>query len=96
MSALPCSNSLPWLANGLTSFGLGDGDVGLLLDALVAVGPFDREPFLLEQALVIGDQFRQSLERRGGFQNQLLHECALRVSRVLCNAGNLSLAREAN
>src|SRR5262249_17969268 len=48
-------------------------DVGRLLDALVAIGPLDREPLFGEQALVIGDEFRQPLERRRRFQHQLFH-----------------------
>ena len=55
--------------------GIGDVELRGLVDALLAIGPFDGEAFLLEQALVVGDQLRQSLERRGGFEPQcLLHE----------------------
>src|SRR5262249_57491667 len=47
----------------------GDIDHGLLfLRAGVAVDPFDVESFLLEQALVVGDQLGQTLKRGGRLQ----------------------------
>jgi hypothetical protein len=52
-------------------------DLGPLVHVLLAVGPLDDQPLFLEQPLVIGHQFRQSLKRRGGFQNELLHGTAL-------------------
>jgi hypothetical protein len=45
----------------------------LLFHAGFAIDPFDGEPFLGEQAFVIGDKFRQALERRRGFENKLFH-----------------------
>src|SRR5262249_13533848 len=42
----------------------------------LAVGPLDQEPFFLEQSLVIGDELRQSLERRRGLQDELFHGIA--------------------
>src|SRR2546427_8640687 len=52
----------------------GDIDHGLLLlRASFTVDPFDVEPFLLEQALVIGDQLGQTLERGGRLQYEPLH-----------------------
>src|SRR6185503_6613519 len=50
----------------------GDADVGGLVGAL-AVDPLDLEAFLLEQALVVGDELRQPLEWRRGFQNERFH-----------------------
>src|SRR5262249_5628548 len=50
-----------------------DAGVGRLFDAPVAVGPLEPGPPLGEQALVIGDEFRQPLERRRRFQHQLFH-----------------------
>ena len=55
------------------ALGAGDVRLNLLLHALFAVSPFDVQALLFEQALVIGDQLRQALERRGAFQNELLH-----------------------
>ena len=55
------------------TFHIGQGCVRGLDASLVAIRPFDDQAFLLEQAFLIGHQLRQSLERRGGFQHQLLH-----------------------
>src|SRR2546425_7391910 len=52
------------------------GDINhrlLRLRAGVTVDPFDVEPFLLEQALVVGDQLGQTLERGGRLQYEPLH-----------------------
>src|SRR5262245_22621096 len=43
------------------------------IGALVAIRPLDLKPLLFEQALVIGDDFGQTLERLGIFQCELLH-----------------------
>src|SRR4029077_3862475 len=52
----------------------GDIDHGLLLlRAGVTVDPFDVEPFLLEQTLVVGDQLGQTLERGGRSTHGPLH-----------------------
>src|SRR5262249_4490911 len=54
----------------------GPGDVApvlLLLRAGVTVDPFEVESFLLEQALVVGDQLGQTLERGGRLQYEPLH-----------------------
>jgi hypothetical protein len=59
---------------GIQALGRGDIRLGFLLDALVAIGPLDRQAFLLEQTFVIRDQFRQPLKGRRCFQNQLLHQ----------------------
>ena len=58
---------------GIDALRAGHVGLDLLLDALLAVGPLDRDALLLEQALVVGDELRQPLERRGGLQNQLFH-----------------------
>jgi hypothetical protein len=58
---------------------IGDVRLDLLLDAGFAVGPFDVEALLGEQAFVIGNEFRQALERRGRFQYELFHR-RLRVA----------------
>ena len=55
------------------AFRVGDVRLDFLLDAGFAVGPFDLEAFLGEQAFVIGDELRQSLERRGRFQYEFFH-----------------------
>ena len=47
--------------------------VDLLLDAGLAVGPLDFEALLREQAFIVGDKFRQPLEWRRGFENELFH-----------------------
>jgi hypothetical protein len=47
--------------------------LGRLDAGLVAVGPFDREALAREQALVVGDQLGQALERRGRFEDEGLH-----------------------
>ena len=52
-------------------------DIGVLLHVLLAVGPLDDQPLFLEQSFVVGHQLRQSLKRRGRFQNQLLHGSTL-------------------
>jgi hypothetical protein len=39
----------------------------------LALDPLDGQAFLREQAFFVGDQFRQSLERRGGFEDELFH-----------------------
>ena len=70
MSALPCSRSLPWLAKGLTPFGVVMG-FDLLLDTGFTIGPFDLEIFFGEQACVVSDQFRRPLDRRRSFENEL-------------------------
>src|SRR5882672_10175823 len=57
----------------IAAFLAGDAGVGFLRDALVAVCPFDLEAFLLEQALVIRHQFRQTLEGRRRLQDKPLH-----------------------
>src|SRR6266852_8707012 len=57
----------------IAAFLAGDAGVGLLLDTLVAVCPFDSQAFLLQQALVIGHQFRQTLEGRRRLQDKPLH-----------------------
>src|SRR5262249_42533521 len=54
----------------------GDRGVDLLLDALLAVGPLDREPLRGAEPFVIGDELRQPLERRRRFQHELLHGSA--------------------
>ena len=41
---------------GIDALRAGDVGLDLLLDALLAVGPLDDEPLLLEQTLVIGDE----------------------------------------
>src|SRR5262249_59374120 len=51
----------------------GDRGLDLLLDALLAIRPLDREPLLGEQALFIGDELRQPLEGRRRFQHELFH-----------------------
>ena len=75
---------------GVDALRAGDVGLDLLLDALLAVGPFDREPFLREQALVVGDQLRQPLERRRGLQHQLFHG---RVSLPLSRAQDVRVDR---
>jgi hypothetical protein len=47
----------------------GDVHLGALVDALLAVHPFDLDAFLLEQALGIRDELGQSLEWRCRFQS---------------------------
>ena len=44
----------------------------LLLDARFAIRPLDCEALLGEQAFVVSHQFRQTLERRRGFENGLI------------------------
>jgi hypothetical protein len=55
---LPCGVAVDALAGDV-----GDVELRRLVDALFAVGPFDLEAFLLEQALVVGDEFGKALER---------------------------------
>ena len=50
-----------------------------LVDVLFAIRPFDGEPFLLEQALVIGDELGEPLERGGRFQSELFVHGAISV-----------------
>ena len=47
------------------------GNVGTRapVDPGFAVGPFDDQAFLFEQAFAVGDQFAQALERRRVFEN---------------------------
>src|SRR6516165_4174670 len=67
---------------------IGDVELRAFVDVLLAVGPLDLDAFLLEQPLVVGDQFRQSLEGGGRFQNQILeHASAPRVRRRRRRAG---------
>ncbi len=61
---------------GIDAFGARHVRFDLLLHSLLAVGPLDQKPFLLEQPLVIGDELGQPLERRRRFQNELLHGLA--------------------
>ena len=59
---------------GVEPFGRDDvGRNAFRVGALVAVRPLDLKPLLFEQAFVIGDEFRQALERLGVFQRELLH-----------------------
>ena len=53
--------------------GVGDVGIGILVDVCLAVDPFDRQPFRLEQPFLIRDQFAQTLKGRGIFKNQLFH-----------------------
>src|SRR5262249_25650035 len=64
---------------GIDVLGIGDVALDLLLHALLAIGPFDREAFLGKQALVIGDELGQALEGGGGLQDELLHADAPRA-----------------
>ena len=77
MSALPCSRSLPWLANGLTWLGLVRSVRSRRDCAGIAIDPFDAEPFLLEQPFVVGNKLGQTLEGRRGFQYQLFFHSKL-------------------
>src|SRR5262249_39719124 len=61
---------------GIDVLGAGDVRFDLFLHPLLAVGPFDQKPFLLEKSLVIGDELGQSLEWRRRFQDELLHGLA--------------------
>jgi hypothetical protein len=70
---LPLLEQLAVAGERVEPFRADHVDVGRLLDVLLAVGPFDREALVLEQAFVVGDKLRQSLERGGGFEDQLLH-----------------------
>src|SRR5262249_3248306 len=58
---------------GVDPFRAGHVGLDFFLQPLLAVGPLDQDPFFLEQPLVIGDELRQSLERRRGFQDELFH-----------------------
>src|SRR5262249_34337668 len=72
----------------------GDMQLRALVDTLFPVRPFDRQPLLLEQAFIIGDEFRQSLEGRGGFQKQFLfHALAPHDERGRASRGDEALAR---
>src|SRR5262245_10934484 len=73
---LPLFEQLSVAGEWIDALRAGDRDVDLLLDALLAVGPFHVKAFLLEQALLIGNQLRQSLEWRGGLEHQRLHVSA--------------------
>src|SRR5205085_9633048 len=54
----------------------GNAEVELLLDAPVAIRPLDLESLLLEQALVIRDQFRQAPDTPRALHNEFLHDLA--------------------
>ena len=73
MSALPCFEQGAVADERVGALHVGQRGVGGLDAGLVAVGPLDLDAFLREQALVVGHQFGQSLERRGGFQDELFH-----------------------
>src|SRR6516164_11663291 len=91
MSALPCSNSLPWLTNGSRPCGLVTLASTFFSD--LAVGPLDLKAFLGEQAFVVGAQFRQPLKGCRRLQNELSHQrrslsgCCVDFgrSRSICN-----------
>src|SRR5262249_5581350 len=57
-----------------------------------AVGPLDVKAFLFEQAFVIGDQLRQALEWRGGFEHQCLHVSAPWLNRPRATSGTALVA----
>src|SRR5262249_16336897 len=61
-------------SEGVDPFRARHVSLNFFLDPLLAVGPLDQDPFFLEQSLVIGDELRQSLERRRGLQDELFHE----------------------
>ncbi len=59
----------------------GDVQLRSLVDILFAIGPLDRDAFLLEEALVVGDKLGKPLERCSCFQNEFLAH--IWVSRIL-------------
>jgi hypothetical protein len=63
-------------AERIGAFDILQRRVGGFDAGFVAVGPLDLNAFLGEQALVIGDKLRQTLERRGGFEHELFHGLA--------------------
>ena len=69
--------SLAMAGKWIDPFGAVHVALDPLCNTLVAVGPFDQQPLPLEQAFVIGDQFRQPLKRCRGFQDQSFHESGL-------------------
>ena len=54
-----------------------DVAIDLLLDAFFPVGPFDFQAFLGEQTFIIGNQFRQALERCCRLEDKLFHRGSL-------------------
>jgi len=79
---------------GIDGGRIGDARVGALKLDVLAVGPFDLEPFSCEEAFVIGYELGQALERRGGFEHQRLHGKCLHgtVSGCLSRPGGASTA----
>ena len=49
------------------------GDNTLRIRILVAICPLDLKSLFFEQALIVGHEFRQPLERLGVFQCEFLH-----------------------
>src|SRR5262249_52041850 len=50
---------------------VGKRGVGGLDAGFIAIGPFDSQALAGEQAFIIGHELGQSLERGGGFENEL-------------------------
>src|SRR5262249_29734445 len=61
--------------------------------SLLTVGPLDLEAFLGEQALVMGDELRQPLERRRRFQDESFHWCRSMVVQPGFNVGKSRILR---
>ena len=67
MSALPCSNSLPWLVKGFTPVGAVTSTATFFSTPCSRSAHSTINPSFSKQAFVVRDQFRQSLKRGSGF-----------------------------